>query len=311
MRHFNLTGEYLFFLHLGFDPNTHGSVLICRPDGSELKTLVSGLGTHPDGIALDLDRGHLYYTNMGADEKENDGFISRIDFDGRNNVDIIPKGITFTPKQCIIESVSQKLYWCDREGMKLWRANMDGSGREILYQSAEGEEARKDARHHCVGIAVDRERGKVFWTQKGPPKGGQGSLRTAGIDIPEGESPLHRSDVKVLMDGLPEPIDLVMDHARRVIYKTDRGAPPRGNTVSRIHMSKKGQVEEMILIEHMHEAIGLTLDLAKNRMFFTDLGGSLYTAALDGSDKQIVLEKNIGDLTGIYYVDFDREVVDK
>ena len=292
------TGTHLFFLHIGFAPTARGSIMTCRPDGRELRTLVSGLGTHPDGICVDLDRSHIYYTNMGVDPSRNDGFISRVDLDGQNSIDIISKGITFTPKQCIIDPPSQKLYWCDREGMRVWRAKLDGSDTEILYQSAEGEAARKDARNHCVGIAVDTTRERIFWTQKGPPKGGKGRLFTAGINLPTGESPLQRSDVKIVMDNLPEPIDLDMDYARQVIYKTDRGADPRGNTVSRIHLSRDGQVDEEILISHLHEAIGLALDLTKDRMYFTDLGGSLYAAALDGSDKQVVL-RDVGDLTGI------------
>jgi hypothetical protein len=37
----------------------------------------------------------------------------------------------------------------------------------------------------------------------------------------------------VLYDGLPEPIDLELELDSRVIDWTDRGDPPRGNTVSR------------------------------------------------------------------------------
>src|SRR5688572_5946495 len=51
-----------------------------------------------DGIALDLRRGHIYWTNMGR-AADNDGFIHRSNLDGSNVATIVPAGGTFTPKQ--------------------------------------------------------------------------------------------------------------------------------------------------------------------------------------------------------------------
>ena len=49
----------------------------------------------------------------------NSGFISRVDLDGRNDVVIIPQGVTWTPKQLTLEPRTGKLYWSDREGSAL------------------------------------------------------------------------------------------------------------------------------------------------------------------------------------------------
>ena len=46
----------------------------------------------------------------------------------------------------------------------------------------------------------------------------------------------HRRDVEILIDNLPEPIDLDLDLRTRTMYWTDRGDPPRGNTVARAPM---------------------------------------------------------------------------
>jgi hypothetical protein len=51
------------------------------------------------------------------------------------------------------------------------------------------------------------------------------------------------------------------------------------------------------------EGIGLSLDLENGRMFFADLGGSVYTAKLDGSGKRPLVAAQ-GNLTGVAYVDF-------
>ena len=80
----------------------------------------------PDGIVVDVEAGHIYWTNMGVPSK-NDGSIERADLDGQNRVTIIGEGKTFTPKQLHLEKKSGKLYWCDREGMRVMRANLDGS----------------------------------------------------------------------------------------------------------------------------------------------------------------------------------------
>jgi hypothetical protein len=44
-------------------------------------------------------------------------------------------------------------------------------------------------------------------------------------------TPPNRTDIEVLFDGLPEPIDLELDLKNRVLYWTDRGDPPRGNSL--------------------------------------------------------------------------------
>jgi len=47
--------------------------------------------------------------------------------------------------------------------------------------------------------------------------------------------------------------------------------------------------EPEIVFSHLMEGIGLSLDLANNRMFLTDLGGSVYSANLDGSNKKNIV----------------------
>jgi Low-density lipoprotein receptor repeat class B len=280
-----------------------GRILSVKPDGSDQKVIVTGAGPIPDGIVVDAEAGHIYWTNMGVPSK-NDGSIERADLDGKNRTTIIPEGGTFTPKQLHLEKESGKLYWCDREGMRVMRCNLDGSKIETLVDSSGGD-ARPgpDQTKWCVGITVDPERGKIYWTQKGPTKAGKGRIFRANIEIPKGETPANRSDIEVLFDKLPEPIDLELDLENRVLYWTDRGDPPRGNTVNRASMdAKPGEAVPEILVTHLMEGIGIALDFNGNRMFFTDLAGDLYSASLDGSGEKILLGAQ-GNLTGIAYVE--------
>jgi len=111
----------LFVLDLGA-----GHVFSMNPDGSGKEILVSDC-RWPDGVAVDVDAGHIYWTNMGSSPKVNDGSIERVDLNGRNRTTIVPEGATFTPKQIHLDKENGKLYWSDREGMRVMRANLDGS----------------------------------------------------------------------------------------------------------------------------------------------------------------------------------------
>ncbi len=291
-------GPRIFFLDL-----SAGRVLSANPDGSDLKVIIAGGQKHPDGLAVDAARGHLYWTNMG-NPTANDGTIYRSDLDGENITVIVQPGGTFTPKQIQIEPKSQKLYWCDREGMRVMRCSLDGSEVETLVQTGQGEADRHDQTRWCVGIAVDPEGGKIYWTQKGADNAGEGRILRAGIDIPAGETPATRTDIELMFADLPEPIDLDLDHVNRILYWTDRGDPPRGNTVNRapIDAPANSHAESEILITHLMEAIGLALDLKEMRMFVTDLAGSVYSANLDGTNPRMLLAAQ-GNLTGIAYAE--------
>jgi len=293
-----VTGR-IFFLDLG-----GGRVLSANPDGSDLKTIVVEGRKFPDGLAVDIAAGHLYWTNMG-NVKENDGSILRSDLDGKNINTIVAPGGTFTPKQIQIEKRTGKLYWCDREGMRVMRANLDGSNIETLVDTSEGDpRPGPDARKWCVGIAVDAAGGKFYWTQKGSDDAGQGRIFRANIELPRGQTPANRQDIELLYDNLPEPIDLDLDVAHRVMYWTDRGDPPRGNTVNRAPMDPTpgNRKDPEILFSHLMEGIGLALDLKGGRMFITDFAGTVYSANLDGSNKKTLLFAE-GNLTGIAYAE--------
>jgi hypothetical protein len=294
----NSTVSRLFVLELNA-----GHIHSMNVDGSDKKTIVTDCRL-PDGIVVDVDAGHIYWTNMGVPNL-NDGSIERADINGKNRKTIVSKGDTHTPKQLIADKSAGKLYWCDREGMRVMRCNLDGSQLETLVESGHGESDSRDPKRWCVGLTIDAKRGQIYWTQKGPDKAGLGRIFRANIDIPSGQTAATRTDIEVFFDGLPEPIDLELDAKNRVLYWTDRGDAPRGNTVNRASVDNK-PAEPQILIRHLMEGIGIALNVAGDRMFVTDLGGSIYSARLDGSDKANVLYAQ-GNLAGIAYAEIPKE----
>jgi len=286
-----------------------------NPDGSDVKVLVNGLKDGPDGVAVDLGSRHIFWSNMGRVSVD-DGSVDRADLDGSNVTRVVPVAGTFTAKQLKIDAKNGRLYWSDREGMRVMRSNLDGSKIETLVETGHGDQDRRDARNWCVGMAIDVAGGKMYWSQKGRDNAGEGRIFRANLEIPKGQDPAHRSDVELLFDGLPEPIDIDLDLAKHEIYWTDRGDPPRGNTVNRGPMDPprvdppktfdpKNRADQEILVTGLKEGIGIALDLKGGRMFFTDLGGNVYSANLDGLEKKVLLTGQ-GSLTGIAYAEIPK-----
>jgi hypothetical protein len=277
-----------------------GRIQTMNADGSDRKTVVSDCRL-PDGIVIDAEAGHIYWTNMGSTPSVNDGSIERADLDGSNRRTIVAEGDTHTPKQIILDKKAGKLYWCDREGMRVMRCNLDGSRLETLIEAGRGEADRRDQTRWCVGLTIDPKLGHIYWTQKGPDNAGLGRMFRANVEIPAGQTAATRSDIEIFYDGLPEPIDIELDHKNRVLYWTDRGDPPRGNTVSRASIDNK-PAEPDIVVTHLMEGIGIALDIPNDRMFVTDFAGSVYSARLDGSGERNFLFGQ-GNLTGIAYAE--------
>ena len=138
------TSGRLFFLDL-----SGGRILSANPDGSDLKTIINEGRKLPDGLVLDVAAGHIYWTNMG-DPNSNDGSIMRSELNGQNMITIVPPGGTFTPKQLQLEKRSGKLYWSDREGMRVMRVNLDGSKLKLSWIRARAIRGRDRIRGNGV-----------------------------------------------------------------------------------------------------------------------------------------------------------------
>jgi hypothetical protein len=275
------------------DPVHSGRIVVGNPDGRELRTLVSGQML-PDGLDISLKTGRIYWTNMGI-PSANDGIVQSCKLDGSDIQTVIESGSVHTPKQLIIDQENDKLYFCDREGLRIMRCNLDGSQHEVIVKR--GDWAKKeDAENQLnwpVGISINKKEGKFYWTQKGLSKGGKGRIFRANIEIPKGEDVSNRSDIETLFTGLPEPIDLEIDEDTQTLFWTDRGDPPMGNSLNSVKATEVKGLKEgeknpkyNVLARQLHEAIGLKLDQVNKHIYLTDLGGTVYRCGMDGKDKK-------------------------
>ncbi|KAL4807211.1 hypothetical protein BDV18DRAFT_159430 [Aspergillus unguis] len=303
----------ILVLDIGLSSNepsfSAGQILQVSPDGQVQKVLATGQSL-PDGIAVDHSIRRMFWTNMGVPGRE-DGAVLSANLDGTDIKPVVAPGTGTinTPKQLALDTAARKIYVCDREGVRVIRCNYDGSGFEVLIQAGDPTDAAasaKDARNWCVGVAVASGLGKFYWTQKGPSKGGQGRILSANIAMAQGQSASTRDDIRVLLSGLPEPIDLEVDEGSRALYWTDRGELPFGNSLNRLGLDESGlalpcasTLGYEVLNRNLNEAIGLKLDIPNNQIYLTDLGGSLYRCDRDGRGRVKLLSDENRALTGL------------
>lgn len=307
------SGPSLFVLDSGLSASEPGSgageILQLSTDGSAPKSIVSGQAL-PDGIAIDHDSSRMFWTCMG-EPAEKDGAIYSANLDGTDQRTVIDSGKINTPKQLCLDTTAQKVYFCDREGCTVYRCSYTGSELEILAQNggtASYTAGQASAMNWCVGIAISPSRGKFYWSQKGPSKGGRGRIFCANIATPEGKTATSREDIKCILYGLPEPIDLEIDEKNSALYWTDRGELPWGNTLSRVDLNDEGLPvladptilpSKLVIARRFHEAIGLKIDPEGNRIYVTDLGGGVYECDLDGKNKKTIYQDDKRAFTGL------------
>lgn len=105
-----------------------------------------------------------------------------------------------------------------------------------------------------------------YWTQKGPSKAGQGRIFRANINTPAQTTAATRPDIELLLENLPEPIDLEVDPDTEILFWTDRGEYPVGNTVNKTYVgsgsdSKVSAAPKFdILTRHLHEVCPITIN---------------------------------------------------
>ncbi|KAK1985880.1 3-hydroxyacyl-CoA dehydrogenase [Colletotrichum cereale] len=283
------------------DWSSFGQILQLSPEGDVERVLVERQHA-PDGIDMDAETGRMFWTCMGIPGEPN-GAVFSANVDGSDVRSLLAPGAVNTPKQLVVEPASRKMYFCDREGMRVYRANLDGSGLETLVVG--GRDA-SDPSSWCVGVSVAPGQGRFYWTQKGPSKSGRGRIFCAGILMPAGATAETRGDVVCVLGGLPEPIDLQVDEEAGALFWTDRGAAPRGNTLNRAAVDPEtglvraeGADGYEILAGDLDEAIGLALDRENGHVYFGDLGGSIYRCNVDGTDKKRLLSDGKRTITGI------------
>ncbi|KAH8303762.1 hypothetical protein KR018_001535, partial [Drosophila ironensis] len=110
-------------------------------------------GGRPDGVAVDVCRRKLYWTNSNITHPS----VERIDLDGTNRVVIADSGIDM-PRGIVVDQLSDRLFWIDDlKGVffAVMSSNLDGSDRQVVL---------KDKHHEPQNLAVTND--AIFWTDR-------------------------------------------------------------------------------------------------------------------------------------------------
>jgi hypothetical protein len=244
------------------------------PEFSDDEAIVAPTDNAPDGIAVDVDGGKLYWTNMGSILGMGGGTLQRANLDGTGVERIVEPGITQAPKQMALDLVNQHIYWSDREGAKVWRAALDGTDPEVLISG--------HANEALVGMALDVPEEAIYFSDRSTRK-----IFRMGLRLPSGQTAADRTDVEELV-SLPDgamPVDLAIDQEHGHLYWTDRGL----GTVNRAGLdispgeTAANRTDVEAVLEGLNQPIGISLDVANDRLYYGDHAGGVGEAALDGT----------------------------
>lgn len=126
--------------------------------GADVEVLLKGELILPHSLAVDHDRGKLYWMDGGWGRTNETPVIQRSDLDGSNKEDL--RLFTYTTDACglVLDGRGGKMYW--KEGKLVRSSNLDGSGLETV--------TTYDTRIACP-LALDEQDGKLYWASASTP----------------------------------------------------------------------------------------------------------------------------------------------
>lgn len=274
-----------------------GRIFFIDPNDYSTEDFIARDEETPDGVVYDSASQRLYWTNMGRDYDVKDGNIRYGSLNGEESGYTVSVGNTHTPKQLAMDADSRYLYWCDREGMRIERCQIATGKVEVLLDCSKLFPSEVRESRYCIGIALDQKNNRIFWTMKGPSKGGQGRLLSAPFDYSAANAAINLEEINVVFDQLPEPIDLAIDYAGDFLYWSDRGAEPEGNSLNRVSLT--ALLNKEVVITGFKEAIGFVIDAKNHSAFVADLTGHIYLVDLISRDKKVILHHPDSGFTGL------------
>ncbi len=292
-------GKLLYWTN-AFD---HG-IYVGTLDGMSKRRI--GTGYFPDSVAIDKAERKMYYSNMiylNAD----DASIQRADLDGSNVEDVVPRGWGLkTPKQLQLDHINRMVYFCDREGQRVYRAPMTGvhadQDLEVLVDFTD----TPVDEHQFVGIALDIPKGQFYWTDRSA-----GEIRRASTSAGSRITPENVKALTTLIfeNGLM-PLDLYFDQTHRMLFFTDRGeewalsSEPPGY-IAKIDVDRLENGIAYVVKDLLKDPIGIAVDEEVGVLYFTTFDdGKVWKTSVNGSPVEYLYSTSIMN-TGLAFVNWD------
>ncbi|UCG17658.1 MAG: DUF5050 domain-containing protein [Phycisphaerales bacterium] len=221
-------------------------------DGTDVETVCWSLA--PSGIALDAVGEKMYWLEPGR--------VRRADLDGTNAQTFPYSGAS--SQFIALDVAGGKMYWTESRYDRIWRANLDGSGMEVLVDLPGDSTFR--------GIALDVAAGKMYFADST-----RNRIQRANLDGSEIED--------VVTTGISVPRGLALDVAAGKVYWAESVSTLR--SIRRANLDGSN-VEDVVT--GLGTPSGLALDLTGRKVYWSDrLTDSIGRADLDGGNvEQIV-----------------------
>ncbi|XP_034036848.1 pro-epidermal growth factor [Thalassophryne amazonica] len=164
--------------------------------------------------------------------------------------------------------VQNHVYFASTFQKTIERTDLNGGPREVLVSQGLGSPE---------GLAVDWVHRRMYWTDSSQSR----------IDCST-TGGLKRETI--VSKGLQKPRGITVHPLAKKIYWTDIGVQPVVETAS-----LEGKDRVVIARANLKSPSGLTIDFTEDRLFWCDQStGRVETTALDGSDRRILLENQVG-----------------
>ena len=226
-------------------------------DGGAIYALV---GASPQRFAPSVDNalnitvggGKVYWTEKTG---ENSGTINSADLDGTGVMELV--SVRSVPMGIAVDTAGRKVYWTASSG-KIKRANLNGSGSENVVPG--GLESPMD-----LALAD----GNVYWTQ------GNGRVRFASLTGQIRSRPIST--------GSDTPGSLAIGGGK--VYWTEKTAASAGT----INSANLDGTDVMELTSIRSVPMGIAVDTARSKLYWTASSGKVKQANLNGSGAKNVV----------------------
>ena len=206
-----------------------------------------------NALNIAVGGGKVYWTEMTG---ERGGTINSANLNGSGIMELA--SILATPIGIAVDGAGSKLYWTNSRG-RIQSANLDGSG------------ITNELQNLPTPMDIALSGGTAYWTQ------GNGSVRFVNL---EGQKTIH--DIST---GAQTANSLVIADGK--VYWTEKTGE-RAGTINSANLDGTG-AKQLISIE-VSVPMGIAVDTQRENIYWTDTGGRIQSANLDGSVIQDVAE---------------------
>jgi len=164
-------------------------------DGSDKEVLVTP--TYPQGIALDVAGGKMYWNTAYTDQR-----VMRANLDGSDVETLISSGLDYANEGMALDVPGNKMWWAGCYGMKIHSANLDGSSHTTPISTSS----------RAGDVALDLSAGKVYYTV----------IITGAPEISRANFDGSAQEV-LITSGIANPWGIALDVAGGKMYWADYG----------------------------------------------------------------------------------------